>query len=772
MTLSKLKSILPSRLHLKKSLPRIALGLLLTIFFAAQLLGVFHLGLINRLDNIIYDTRLQATMPGGIDERIVILDVDEKSLANPELGRWPWSRDRMALIMDQLFNKYQIKLLGFDVIWAEPDKSSGFENFQRLARQIAPDNASLSQVLKKIAPELDFDARFSKSLDNRATVLGYYFNSNDDAREIGVLPVPVFFKEDMQNREQDFSLRKGYGANLEKLTNAAPFAGHFNPTVDVDGVIRRLPLLAKFGDDYYESLALAMYRLHLGMKDPQYPGGGVLPERIPGLHLLPLASEAAKGAVLPIEGIAVGEGVIPVALGTNVLVPYRGPKQSFRYISLSDVYDATTPIASLKDKIVLIGTTAPGLADLRATSVGGLYPGVEVHASLLAGLLDLEGGVIKSDPPWMLAAQLLLLVFSGLLLSILLANLTAISGLVVLLVSLIATVLSNWWIWSSGFAMPMASLLILIVLIYVFNVAYGYFVESRQQRQMAGLFGQYVPPELVEKMAENPLKYNMASKKARLTVLFADIVGFTSISEKLTPSELSEFVNGYLTEMSFVIRQSGGTLDKYIGDAIMAFWGAPLEDPDHASHGVGAALAMQAKLEELKETYQQRNWPSISVGLGLSTGDMTVGDMGSNVRKAYTVMGDAVNLGSRLEGITRQYGVGIIVSEATKAETTGIAYRDIDRVRVKGKDIPITIYQPMGYENVLSAQEKERILQWNAFIELYRQQDWDLAQASLDHLIQSEANCFLYEVYADRINAMRSNPPGAGWDGVTKFDSK
>ena len=772
MTLSQIKSLLPSRLQLKKGLPRIALGLALTTFFAAQLLGVFNLGLINRLDYLIYDTRLQATMPGGIDERIVILDVDEKSLANPELGRWPWSRDRMAYIMDQLFTKYQVNLLGFDVIWAEPDKSSGFENFQALARKMAPDDARLSQAFKKIAPQFDFDGQFAKSLENRAVALGYYFNSNEDAREIGVLPEPVFFKEDMQNREQDFVLRKGYGANLERLTNAAPFAGHFNPTVDIDGVIRRLPLLAKYGDDYYESLALSMYRLHLGMKDPQYPGGGVLPERIPGMQLVPLTSEAAKGTLLPIEGIAVGKGVIPVALGTNVLVPYRGPKQSFRYISLSDVYDATVPLESLKDKIVLIGTTAPGLSDLRATSVGGLYPGVEVHASLLAGLLDIQDGVIKSDPPWMLAAQLMLLIFTGLLLSILLANLTAISGIAVLLASFLLVILSNWWIWSSGFAMPMASLLIMIVLIYVFNVAYGYFVESRQQRQMAGLFGQYVPPELVEKMAENPLKYNMASKKARLTVLFADIVGFTSISEKLTPSELSEFVNGYLTEMSFVIRQSGGTLDKYIGDAIMAFWGAPLEDPNHPNHAVGAALAMQAKLEELKETYRQRNWPNISVGLGLSTGDMTVGDMGSNVRKAYTVMGDAVNLGSRLEGITRQYGVGIIVSEVTRAETTGIAYRDIDRVRVKGKDVPITIYQPIGYEDALSVQEKERIVHWNEFIELYRHQDWDQAQASLNDLMKTEPNCFLYQVYAERIQAMRANPPGADWDGVTKYDSK
>jgi adenylate cyclase len=307
---------------------------------------------------------------------------------------------------------------------------------------------------------------------------------------------------------------------------------------------------------------------------------------------------------------------------------------------------------------------------------------------------------------------------------------------------------------------------------YVINVAYGYFVESRQQRQMAGLFGQYVPPELVEKMAENPLKYNMASKKAQLTVLFADIVGFTSISEKLTPVELSAFVNEYLTEMSAIISQSGGTLDKYIGDAIMAFWGATLENPDHANQGVGAALAMQNKLQELKQSYEERGWPKIAVGLGLSTGDMTVGDMGSKVRKAYTVMGDAVNLGSRLEGITRQYGVGTIVSQATKAATTGILYRDIDRVRVKGKDEPITIYEPMGYENSLDANAKERITQWNAFINLYRSQNWESAQNALQLLMRDEPNCFLYEVYAKRIELMKATPPGADWDGVTKYDTK
>jgi adenylate cyclase len=320
--------------------------------------------------------------------------------------------------------------------------------------------------------------------------------------------------------------------------------------------------------------------------------------------------------------------------------------------------------------------------------------------------------------------------------------------------------------------MPLASLLFLISLIYIANIGYGYFVESRHKRQLADLFGQYVPPELVDKMAENPLQYSMAARKTRLTVLFADIVGFTSISEKLSPQELTAFVNEYLTEMSAVIRQHGGTLDKYIGDAIMAFWGAPVDDLAHATSGVSSALAMQAKLAELKKSYEARGWPNIAVGLGVSTGDMTVGDMGSKIRKAYTVMGDAVNLGSRLEGITRQYGVGILVAEETKKESVGVIYRDIDMVRVKGKDNPITIFEPVGTESSIDPQKRQQVEQWNVMIKHYRAQEWDPAEAILKNLMAADPGHKLYQVYVERITLFRENPPPSDWDGVTKFDTK
>ena len=764
-------TFLPALSQWRKHTPRLVIGLVLTALFTVQTLGLIPIKFIDQVDNIFYDARLQWTMPGGLDDRIVIVDVDEKSLVTPELGRWPWSRDKMARIMDTLFEHYQIRLLGFDVIWAEPDTSSGFTVLQKLTKNELKGDAQFATTVNSLAKRLDYDAIFAQSLENRPVVLGYYFNSNQDATEVGTLPDPIFVKEDLAGRQTQLALRKGYGANLEKITFAAPLAGHFNPTVDTDGVIRRVPLIAQYQDDYYESLSLAMYRLYRAQTKPGQDRPGTLPARIPGAQLEP-AADPKSGKASPIEGIRVDGLSIPVGLGTNTLVPFRGRQQSFAYISLADVYNKTVAKEKLQGKILLVGTTAPGLADLRATPVSGLFPGVEVHANLLAGMLDLEQGGIKSIPPFMLAGELLAIVILGITLTVCMALMSAIPSAVALILSIGLVLLVNISLWQAGFAMPIASLLFLIAGIYIGNIAYGYFVESRHKRQLADLFGTYVPPELVEKMAENPLQYTMVAKKAQLTVLFADIVGFTSISERLSPQELTAFVNEYLTEMSATIRSHGGTLDKYIGDAIMAFWGAPIDDLDHATHGVTAALAMQSKLRELKTEYAKRAWPEINVGLGLSTGDMTVGDMGSNIRKAYTVMGDAVNLGSRLEGITRTYGVGILVSEATQAASHGIVYREIDIVRVKGKDNPIRIYEPLALENELASDVRARLEQWQAVLTQYRAQDWQAAEDTLIQLQAAEPNSKLYALYRERIAEWRVSSPPANWDGVTKFDTK
>jgi adenylate cyclase len=281
-----------------------------------------------------------------------------------------------------------------------------------------------------------------------------------------------------------------------------------------------------------------------------------------------------------------------------------------------------------------------------------------------------------------------------------------------------------------------------------------------------------VPPELVDKMAEDPEKYSMEGKSEELTVLFSDIVGFTSISESLEPKELSQFINDYLTAMSLVIRNNRGTLDKYIGDAIMAFWGAPVEDPDHARRGVISAMAMQTELDKLRKQMVDRRWPDIRIGVGVNTGNMRVGDMGSKLRKAYTVMGDAVNLGSRLEGLTRVYGVGIIVGPNTRQAVKDIVFRELDRVRVKGKDEPVNIFEPIGIEGQVDKTVMGEIKLWHKALAAYRAQRWDEAEMDLLNLQRMAPGSRLYELFFERIKQRRDDPPGPDWDGATAFTTK
>jgi adenylate cyclase len=324
----------------------------------------------------------------------------------------------------------------------------------------------------------------------------------------------------------------------------------------------------------------------------------------------------------------------------------------------------------------------------------------------------------------------------------------------------------------ANMVLPLAASILMTVFLYTVNMAYGYFVESRSKRQFTELFGQYVPPELVDKMAEDPAKYSMEGKSDELTVMFSDIVGFTSISESLEPRELAAFINEYLTTMSLVIRNHRGTLDKYIGDAIMAFWGAPVEDHEHARQGVLAALAMQVQLAKINEAVRARGWPEIRIGIGLNSGVMRVGDMGSKVRRAYTVMGDPVNLGSRLEGLTREYGVGVLVGEATRQKVKDVVFREVDRVKVKGKDEPVAVFQPLGMEGQVDKKLIDEVRLWHQCLKQYRARDWDHAEVTLLNLQRMAPGAGLYETYAERIAEFRRNPPPPDWNGVTKFTTK
>ncbi|HKU69663.1 MAG TPA: adenylate/guanylate cyclase domain-containing protein, partial [Burkholderiales bacterium] len=518
----------------------------------------------------------------------------------------------------------------------------------------------------------------------------------------------------------------------------------------------RVPMLAEFKGDYFEPLSLAMVRVLLGSPPLKAitPDESLAPRDYPGL-----------------EWLQVGSLRIPVDDTASALVPYRGSKGSFKYYSIVDVLHERIDVADLKGKIVLVGTTAPGLLDLRATPVDPVYPGVEVHANLIAGMLDEN---IKQRPPYVLGAEFTLLLISGLFMALLLPFLGPAVSTLVTAVALLVVIATNVAVFHYGhLVLPLASGVSMIVSLFMLNMAYGFFIEARGMRQITGLFGQYVPPELVDEMARNPEQFNMAPRAEELSVLFSDVRGFTTISESLSPEDLAVYINEYLTTMSLAIRESHrGTLDKYIGDAIMAFWGAPMADPNHAQNAVLAALDMQKEAKALNERFKAKGWPTFKIGIGVNSGTMRVGDMGSKIRKAYTVMGDAVNLGSRLEGITKQYGADIIIGEATKARITGVVCREIDRVRVKGKDEPVAIFQPLGLEGQVEQAKVDQISLWDQALKYYRGQQWDQAELQLLNLKKVADDSGLYDEFLDRIAQLRDEPPGSDWDGVWKFETK
>lgn len=726
--------------------------MLVSLGHAARL---YQIGFITRLDNIIYDYRLRLTMPDTVDDRIVILDIDEKSLDPRALGRWPWGRDKLVTLLQKLFDKYGVVIVGFDVVFAEPDESSGLPVLEDLSKTRLKNIGPFQAALNELRPELDHDAQFAKFLKGRPVVLGYYFNSEENALESGAIPAPVLPAGTFSGRRIPFTTWKGYGGNLPEFQASAANAGHFNPLVDDDGVLRRVPMLVEFKGAYYEAFSLAIARVLLNY-----------PKVVPGYPPERLITRDYTG----LEWLEVGPLRIPVDENVSALVPYRGRQGSFPYISLADIWFDKVPVERLKGKIALIGATAQGLFDLRSTPVANVYAGVEIHANLIAGMLD---GKIKQKPPYVLGAEVILLIIGGIVLSILVPFLPPLRATIVSLGALLLITGLNLMVWTWGnLVLPLATSLLMTIALFALNMAYGYFVESRSKRQFTELFGQYVPPELVDKMAEDPEKYSMEGKREDLTVLFSDVRGFTTISESLDPQNLSAYINEYLTTMSMVIRANRGTLDKYIGDAIMAFWGAPVADPGHHRNGVMTAMQMQQKAIALNEEFRRRKWPEFRIGIGLNSGVMSVGDMGSKVRKAYTVMGDPVNLGSRLEGITKQYGVGILVGESTRKAVPEVVFREIDRVRVKGKDEPVAIYEPLGPEGEVSKAALDELKLWNQVLKLYRAQNWDQAELQLMNLQRMNSGAELYRVFSERIRDCRANPPGPAWDGVTKFETK
>jgi adenylate cyclase len=737
---------------LRRYLTRALLAVLLTLFTLGHVTGYYVIPYLDEIEDLLYDTRIRLSAPGGIDERIVIIAIDEASLKVQ--GHWPWTREKLALLVETLFG-HGVAVIGFDMLFAERDESADVNRLRKLSSEQG-DEAFLAR-LNELEPQLDRDRLFADALEAGPTILGYYFDTNEEtAYRNGELPMAAFDIHESMADSVFLPRAAGYTATLPILMEKAWSGGFINnPMIDMDGVIRRAPLLHEFELQVYESLSLAIAATYFN--DITLP--------------VFVDSSTWIGDYPPLEGLELAGHPLRIDPQGAVLVPYRGPAGSFPYISATDIMSGTLENPEILDgAIAMVGATAPGMEDIRTTPFGSIYPGVEVHANVVAGILD---GNFRWQPAYTAAVEMFVVGILGLLGAFLLPLLKPVISTLVFLLLLTVALAFNIYMWQiERDVLPLAATLYTLTGVYVLNMVFGYLFESRSRHHMDNLFGRYVPPDLVKEMSKNPHNYSLASRKLELSVLFSDIRGFTTISEGIDAEDLSELMNEYLTPMTRIVHESYGTIDKYIGDAVMAFWGAPIRDAYHASKAVGAGLAMQAALGPLNEEFEKKGWPEIKIGVGVNTGPMSVGNMGSTFRQAYTVLGDAVNLGSRLEGITKVYGVGFIVAKATAEKAHEYLYREMDKVRVKGKDEPVTILEPMGLQAELSDEVKQKVDEFSKAILLYRQQNWDEAEAVLRGLQEDEPDSVLYALYLDRIEHFREDPPEANWDGVFTHKTK
>jgi adenylate cyclase len=751
------------RKALARQRARIGLGLALTLLLGFQLTGYFAFNTVERMDNFFAGLRMRVT-PVVHDPRVVIVDIDEHSLV--EVGRWPWSRDVVGKLVTQLTTHYEVAAVGFDVVFSEPDTTSGFGVLEGLAKNELKSVKGFDTKVAALREQLDYDGLLSRAIDGQPVVLGY---NTSAVMTKGLLPKPMFDTDFLNGRTLDSQVSVGYEANVERIAQVAANAGIFTASNDADGILRTAHLVTRIGDKFYPSLSLATTAVAIEAKAVKPYFNKPVDEMSD--------AERAYGGIDALQILMPDRSARRVKVGYNLsaVIEYRGkggPKGgAFTYVSAADVLSGKVKPEVLAGAIVLVGTTAPGLNDLRSTPVNPEYPGVEVHANLIKSMLD---DSFKQRPDYALAIEFTQLVLIGLVLSMALALLPPLASIVLTVSTAAAALAVNFALYAKfDWALDLASIMLLTGSLFIFNMAWGYLFETRQKNALVSRFGEYVAPELVAEMADDPEQYNMEGESRELTVLFVDVRGFTTISESLSPKALREYINLYLTAMSADIRDSnGGTLDKYIGDAVMAFWGAPVAFPDHASRAVASALLMLKSVTRLNVEFLERGYPPMKIGIGLNTGTMHVGDMGSAIRKAYTVMGDAVNLGSRLEGITKVYGVALAVGETTRAAAPEYAYRELDLVKVKGKNEPVAIFEPVGLAAGLDEALQAELDRWHEALALVRAQQWDSAQQLIEALAQANPESGLYKLYLERIAIYRVDPPGDDWDGVTKFETK
>jgi adenylate cyclase len=734
-------------------------------------------------------------------EKVAIIAIDEKSVQ--ELGRWPWPRWTAAELLNQLA-KAEARAVAFDIVYSEPDQNSELVKLRELRqtfKKLGLDNvpkfkelpaeyalAATNEVqalasgasrfyeeLKRSEEHANSDEALGTAIANfrDQTILGYYFyGSTRDLAEgthvrrtdeliaasrVGQV-LTVGGVPDTETLEMEAVV-----ANIEVIGTNTDHYGHFYMLPDdADGVIRWNHLVLRFEDGYYPSLGLKAASVALNQ---------------------PILIKVEHGMV---HEVRVGNIRIPTDGGGRLLVNYAGPLktedglETFKVYSFVDIMKGRVPAEELRDKIFMVGPTAVGIYDLRNTPFDTAYPGVGIHVNVLENILTQN---FVQKPGWMKIFDIGIVVLLGIVLGLLLGRLRSFAGAFATVVLALSYYIftqyafAEWGIWLST-VYPQLE----IISVFGVILTYKYMTEERQARQIKGAFQSYVTPSVVNQVLLDPSKLKLGGETRELTVLFSDIRGFTTISEQLNSEQLVDLLNAYLSSMTDLVFDFDGTLDKYMGDAVMAIWGAPVVQGDHAKRACFAAIEMMRVLEqELKPRWARDGLKSIpaglipvmDIGIGLNTGPMSVGNMGSTQRFDYTVMGDNVNLGSRLEGINKPYGTNIIISEWTRSHVgASIITRELDAVRVKGKNEPVRIYELVGKAGAVDDATLEKIALFEKGLGYYRQADWDRADEMWLNLIKRFPDDKTAAIFLKRVAAFRKDPVSAGWDGVYEMTTK
>ena len=730
-----------------KAIP-IGLGFLCIVlaFFVQNFKIPYLSNPLSDLSGLIYDGLININvqlLPQTV--KVVVIDIDDESVLQE--GRWPWPRNKMATLIDSL-KKAGVLVVALDIVMSQPEINYATGVSQRLPELLGP-NAELTQkmvpLLNEVAPQFDNDKLFATALQQNDVVLGYLFQE-DPSIKVGMIAPPLKNQESEPIYTSNLMVHefKGYNGILKEFSNVSPSSGFVSSIPDEDGMLRYGLLVAGFNNQLYASLALTTVMNYL-MTDT--------------IELVTYEDMGIKS----LKGIQVGGVYIPTNQSGQLLIPFYGPPGSMDYYSASDVMSGHLHENELTGAIAVIGSSMVLLADLHPSPISDSFPGVEINANIISGILSQQ---IVTYFQWYSWLGILAMVGLGIFLSFAFAFL----GPILLVFAFLLFIFLAWlvsWLFFSHYHLYIDITVILFMgtLQAILHFVASFQLERRQKNKIRNLFGQYVAPDHVKQLTEFPDLYTMEGEERNMTVFFSDIRNFTSLSEELSATDVKLFLNTIFTPITEIIFAHHGTVDKYVGDMVVAFWGAPIVDPQHATHAIETALVIQNKLAQINDQLKDKNLPSMKIGMGLSTGLMNVGDMGSAFRRSYTVLGDTVNVGSRLQDLTKFYQVSILVGESTRINQDQFLWQFIDKVSVKGRREALNIYEPLGYYEEASDAIHEELNNYERAITNYFQQDWVQAKSLFEQLVNHYPAKYLYQLYVSRINERMTQPTQLAWDG-------